>query len=134
MNKLLLTALLLASTHTLASVHTLAIASLPATCVIDHRCDVHGTHDISIFNNSPGPKPYSYVYKLCAYQDGYETDCDYHAQRIYLAPYEQWNNHYESFTHPRFAYEQSYEIRISTEVTGNESDISRNKYTVRVTR
>jgi len=99
-------------------------------CKVDHRCDIRGSHDIQIINQSNKPQSYKYRYTLCALKYIYRTDCNYSENTITIAPNSQWNNHYDSKSTPRFSVASKFRYFVETEVHGYGK--AENQYFIRV--
>src|SRR6185369_16943890 len=87
-------------------------------CKVDHRCDIKGSHDIQIINESNKPQSYKYHYTICALKYTYRTNCNIAENTITIAPYSQWNNHYDSESKPRFSVASQFHYTVETEVRG----------------
>jgi hypothetical protein len=133
MKKLILVMGIMFSLNANADINTSAISTPPDNCKVDHRCDIHGSHDISIINESLQTKNYYYIYKLCIVREGMETDCSFSASNVVIEAGQKWNNHFDSIIQPRFSYATTYRYVITTQVVGNEKRLSEMSYQVKVT-
>jgi len=75
---------------------------------------------------------YFYSYILCANKQGTRTDCNIAKNQITVLQHSTWNNHFDSFSQPRFSLPTGYSYTVTTNVSGYAKSQIENKYSVKV--
>lgn len=115
MKKLLL--LLLLSSSTYADNITLIAKGIEGHCKMSHKCDLIGSHDIQIINDTDQSHTYTYYYRVCGDFD----NCISTGNNVTVAPHSRWNNHHDSRHEVVFEWSGLHQDRVTTGVTGYDN-------------
>lgn len=113
MRKISLLALLFCNV-TFADTVNLNAQTFPTDCKLSHRCDLHGSHDISIINDTDQNHYYTYSYQLYT-EDGQSYVV---SNGVWVGFHSQWLNHHDSHLTARLEYIGKHIVTAKTTVNG----------------
>lgn len=108
----------------------LALGQDVSNCRVNHKCELHGSHDIQIINDSDKEHHYKYNYLICTHKFGYRSDCQHATNTINVDAHKTWNNHHDFISNPWFGDTGKFSYTVETQVVGFQTARVENKYSV----
>lgn len=105
-----------------------------AGCHTNHKCDIHGIHDIEIINDTNEDHKYGYHYMTYIWNRDVRSVTKYIHAYVIIKAHSTWNNHYDSFSKHAFSYSGKYIYAIETDAgyDGVHQPISHKEYQIKV--
>lgn len=103
-----------------------------SNCRVYHKCEIFGSHDIQIINDSDKQHSYKYNYLICTKKFGERTDCQHVTNTINIPAFKTWNNHHYFVSNPWFGKTGHFSYTVETQVVGYQPAKVENKYSIQV--